>query len=211
MHLTGRVARETPTVSPPWSGAHPRQAAAPKLTRAEPHPGDIAPGGLERVELQCRVLLGGGDPGEAEGVHGRWGLPSLCRLVVGGPYRKPPTVPAGVRRFRPGFRSLLARRVATSLVAIRRRSFPARFRPTGATDSGHDCSGLPPAHRWGVRTRRALHRRRELLPWPGPVAPVGAAEPKVGGAGRRAMVGAADAGGEPTSALPGRACTDVWS
>src|SRR5664280_3237377 len=33
-----RVARETPTVSPPWSGAHPRQAAAPKLTRAEPHP-----------------------------------------------------------------------------------------------------------------------------------------------------------------------------
>src|SRR5664280_2713581 len=38
MHLTGRVARETPTVSPPWSGAHPRQAAAPKLTRAEPHP-----------------------------------------------------------------------------------------------------------------------------------------------------------------------------
>jgi hypothetical protein len=41
VHLTGRVARETPTVSPPWSGAHPRQAAAPKPTRAEPHPNDF--------------------------------------------------------------------------------------------------------------------------------------------------------------------------
>src|SRR5664280_358887 len=87
-HLTGRVARETPTVSPPWSGAHPRQAAArSSLERSRP-------GVIPRLCRRRRMVtprmgeLGQQHPVPGH-IHQRGGNPRWITYLQDGPLNHP--------------------------------------------------------------------------------------------------------------------------